>query len=107
MTPTFDKIHLKFKLNSNNYTFEELKEVAYSLIKEGAIYEKVLGDFLLDWLNPKEYINVKTSGSTGQPKVMKVSKQAMVNSAIATGNYFKMKPGQTALHCLPTHYISG
>lgn len=107
MTPTFDKIHLKFKLNSNSYNFEALKEVAYSLVKEGEYYEKTLGDFLLDWLDPKEYIIVKTSGSTGQPKTMKVSKQAMVNSAIATGNYFKMTPGQTALHCLPTHYISG
>lgn len=107
MTPTFDKIHLKFKLNANNYTAEELKEVAYSLVKEGAPYEKVMGDFLMDWLDAKDYINVRTSGSTGQPKLMRVSKQAMVNSSIATGNYFKMGPGQTALLCLPTHYIAG
>lgn len=107
MTPTFDKIHLKFKLNANTYDAEELKEVAYSLVKEGAEYEKVMGDFLMDWLDAKDYINVRTSGSTGKPKLMKVSKQAMVNSAIATGNYFKMQPGQTALLCLPTHYIAG
>ncbi|MGV8812702.1 MAG: AMP-binding protein [Gelidibacter sp.] len=107
MTPSFDKIHLKFRLNSNFYDAEELREVAYSLVKEGTPYEKVMGDFLMDWLDSKDYINVKTSGSTGQPKLMKVSKQAMVNSAIATGNYFKMKPGQTALLCLPTHYIAG
>jgi len=107
MTPTFDKIHLKFKLNANYYDAEELREVAYSLVKEGEYYEKMMGDFLMDWLDSKDYINVRTSGSTGKPKVMKVSKQAMVNSAIATGNYFKMKPGQTALLCLPTHYIAG
>lgn len=107
MTPTFDKIHLKFKLNSNTYSAEELKEVAYSLVKEGVYFEKVMGDFLMDWLDAKDYINVRTSGSTGKPKLMKVGKQAMVNSAIATGNYFKMEPGQTALLCLPTHYIAG
>lgn len=107
MTPTFDKIHLKFKLNSNKYSAEELKEVAYSLVKEGAPYEKAMGDFLMDWLDAKDYINVRTSGSTGQPKLMRVSKQAMVNSSIATGNYFKMSPGQNALLCLPTHYIAG
>lgn len=107
MTPTFDKIHLKFKLNGNHYDKEGLSEVAYSLVKEGEYYEKVMGDFLMDWLDSKNYINVKTSGSTGKPKLMKVSKQAMVNSAVATGNYFKMEPGQAALHCLPTHYISG
>ena len=107
MTPTFDKIHLKFKLNANYYDAEDLKEVAYSLVKEGAPYEKVMGDFLMDWLDSNDYIDVKTSGSTGQPKLMKVSKQAMVNSSIATGDYFKMLPGQTALLCLPTHYIAG
>ncbi len=107
MTPAFDKIHLKFKLNSNNYNFDELKEVAYSLIKEGEYYERVMGEFLMDWLDKNDFIEVKTSGSSGQPKLIKVSKQSMVNSAIATGNYFKMKPGDKALHCLPTHYISG
>jgi len=107
MTPTYDKIHFKFKLNGNSYDVEDLKEVAYSLVKEGAPYEKVMGDFLMDWLDAKDHINVRTSGSTGQPKLMKVSKQAMVNSAIATGNYFNMEPGQKALLCLPTHYIAG
>lgn len=107
MTPTFDKIHYKFKLNGNTYDAEDLKEVAYSLVKEGAYYENVMGDFLMDWLDAKDYINVRTSGSTGKPKLMEVSKQAMVNSAIATGNYFNMEPGQKALLCLPTHYIAG
>lgn len=107
MTPTFDKIHYRFKLNANHYTFDELKEVAYSLVKEGALFERVMGEFLMDWLDAKDYIEVKTSGSSGKPKLIKVSKQSMVNSAIATGDYFKMEPGDKALHCLPTHYISG
>ncbi|MFC4722019.1 AMP-binding protein [Geojedonia litorea] len=107
MIPTFDKIHLKFKLNNTNYSHEELKEVAYSLVKEGVYYEKTIGDFLLDWLDDKDYIVVNTSGSTGQPKVMHLHKQVMVNSAIATGNYLQLEPGQTALHCLPTNFIAG
>lgn len=107
MIPTFDKIHLKFKLNNINYTHEELKEVAYSLVKEGVAYEKNAGDFLLDWLNDKDYLNVKSSGSTGLPKDIRIKKQAMVHSSIITGNYFKIKPGDTALHCLPTNFIAG
>ena len=107
MIPTFDKIHLKFKLNNHNYTHEELKEVAYSLVKEGEPYEKNAGDFLLDWLDEKDYLTVKSSGSTGTPKLIRIKKQAMVFSSIATGNYFKMEPGNTALHCLPTNYIAG
>ena len=31
----------------------------------------------------------------------------MVNSAIATGDFFKLEPGDTALHCLPANYIAG
>ena len=34
-------------------------------------------------------------------------KQAMVNSSIATGNYFGLQPGDTALDCLPSHFIAG
>jgi len=107
MIPTFEKIHLKFKLNNINYTHDELKEVAYSLVKEGALYERNAGDFLLDWLDDKDYLTVKSSGSTGIPKNIKISKQAMVFSAIATGNYFNLEPGNTALHCLSTNFIAG
>ncbi|HEX9828270.1 MAG TPA: AMP-binding protein [Flavobacteriaceae bacterium] len=107
MIPTFDKIHLKFKLNGINYSHEELKEVAYSLVKEGEPYERTVGDFLLDWLNDKDYLQVKSSGSTGTPKDIRIQKQAMVYSSIATGNYFKLQPGDSALHCLPTNYIAG
>ncbi|RKE95185.1 AMP-binding protein [Ichthyenterobacterium magnum] len=107
MTPTFDKIHLKFKFNSNKYTFKDLKEVAYSFVKEGDEFEKNIGDFFLDWLDDKPYIETKTSGSTGVQKVIRLSKQAMVNSAIATGDYFNLKPGDSALHCLPCNYIAG
>jgi len=107
MTPKYDKVHLKFKLNGNNYDHEELKEVAYSLVKEGMPYENIIGDFLLDWLDEKDYLIIKTSGSTGTPKPIKVMKQAMVNSSISTANFLKFEPGNTALHCLPTKYIAG
>ncbi|MBR9847402.1 MAG: AMP-binding protein [Algicola sp.] len=107
MTPTFDKIHLKFKLNGISYDHDELKEVAYSLVKEGESFEKVAGNFLLDWLDNKDYVLVSTSGTTGLPKTIKISKTHMVNSAIMTGDYFNIQPGDTALHCLPSRYISG
>ncbi|MGM5471154.1 AMP-binding protein [Flavobacteriaceae bacterium LMO-SS05] len=107
MIPTFDKIHLKFKLNNHSYSHEELKEVSYSLVKEGEAYERIAGHFLLDWLDEKDYIEVNTSGSTGLPRTIQLSKQAMVNSSIATGNYLKLTPGKTALHCLPSNYIAG
>ena len=107
MTPDFTKVHNRFKFNGLHFNHEELKEVAYSLIKEGLPYEKIIGDFLTDWLNTNGYVFVNTSGSTGQPKRIKLSKQAMVNSAIATGDFFNLKPGDKALLCLPSEYIAG
>ncbi|SHH48662.1 AMP-binding protein [Winogradskyella jejuensis] len=107
MTPSFNKIHNRFKFNGHHFSHEELKEVAYSLIKEGQPFSQTMGDFLTDWLNNDDFLFVNTSGSTGQPKRIKLQKQAMVNSAIATGDFFGLKPGDTAMNCLPSHYIAG
>ena len=107
MTPNTGKVHDKFKLNGVNYTSQDLKQVALNLIKEGESYEKANGSFLLEWLNDKDYIIVNTSGSTGKPKAIKLKKQVMVNSAIATGAFFNLKPVKRILHCLPSDYIAG
>ncbi|MBC8754557.1 AMP-binding protein [Kordia sp. YSTF-M3] len=107
MIPTFKNIHVKFKLDGNYFDREGLKEVAYSFVKEGKPYEQALGDFLIDWLDEKEYVVVFTSGSTGKPKSIRLNKQAMVHSALATGDFFGIKPGDSALQCLPSNFIAG
>lgn len=107
MTPNYTNVHLKFKLDGLSYKYEDLMEVAYSYIKEGLPYQEDLGNFLLDWLDNTDYIKVKTSGSTGKPKKLKIKKQAMVNSAIATGDFFKLNPGDKILNCLPSNFIAG
>ncbi|WP_338733873.1 AMP-binding protein [Mangrovimonas cancribranchiae] len=104
---TFKQIHHKFKLNGIHFSFEELKEVSYSFIKEGEDFEKQIGHFLLEWLDNNPFLNLKTSGSTGNPKLIKINKQAMVNSALATGDFFNLSPGKSALLCLPASYIAG
>jgi O-succinylbenzoic acid--CoA ligase len=38
---------------------------------------------------------------------IKVPKQAMVNSALATGTYFNLGASTKALHCLPAQYVAG
>ncbi|GGI57799.1 AMP-binding protein [Winogradskyella haliclonae] len=107
MTPSFNKIHNRFKFNGHHFSHEEFKEVAYSLIKEGDYHERITGDFLIDWLNDDDFVFAETSGSTGVPKRIKLQKQAMVNSAIATGDFFGLKPGDKALNCLSSSYIAG
>ena len=107
MTPNYTNVHIKFKLDGLNYRFEDLMEVAYSYVKEGESYQKELGNFLLDWLDAKDYVIVKTSGSTGKPKKLKIKKDAMINSAITTGDFFNLQPGNKVLHCLPSNFIAG
>ena len=106
-TLTYHNVHNLFKLNGFHLNRNDLCRVAYSFIKEGEEFEKSVGDFILDWFDNKSYIEMTTSGTTGTPKLIRVNKQAMVNSALATGDFFELEPGDKALHCLPTKYIAG
>ena len=105
--PHYTKIHNRFLLNGFSYDRDGLKMVANSFIKEGDKYEQYLGDFLLDWLDSSETINLTTSGTTGASELISFKKQALVNSAIATGEFFDVNVGDCALHCLPSNFIAG
>lgn len=105
--PNYTNIHNRFLLNGNHYRFDDLFEIAYSFIKEGAPHEKAIGDFLMDWIRPNKIISLRTSGSTGKPKLIQYNKQAMVNSALATGDHFGVQIGDSALHCLNADFIAG
>lgn len=104
---TYHDVHFQFKLDGIHLNREQLCSVAYSYIKEGSEHEKPVGAFILDWFDEKNYIEMTTSGSTGIPKIVKINKQAMVNSALATGVFFDLQPGDKALHCLPVKFIAG
>ena len=64
-------------------------------------------NFLEEWNNDSPYVEVKTSGSTGEPKRMRVEKRRMLNSACITCDFLGLKRGDTALLCLSTDYIAG
>lgn len=66
-----------------------------------------LNDFLDEWNNPKDTVEVQTSGSTGVPKCIRVEKQRMLNSARITCDFLGLKAGDTALLCMPLDYIAG
>lgn len=101
------EVHPDFQINKLHFNNEELAAVAYSYIKEGEPYEEAVGNFLLDWLNEKDYVVARTSGSTGPPKKIRLKKKHMINSALATGKFFELPANTTALHCLPSKFIAG
>jgi O-succinylbenzoic acid--CoA ligase len=104
---TYKNIHNRFKLNGIHISREEMFYVAYCFIKEGKPFEQHIGTFLLDWFDEKSYIELTTSGTTGDPKVIRIEKQAMLDSALATGDFLGLEPGNTMLHCLPTNFVAG
>ncbi len=105
--PEYNKVHNLFKLNGFHINRENLCRVAYSFVKEGQEYEKSVGDFILDWFDKKDYMEMSTSGTTGDPKPIRIEKKAMMESALATGDFFDLSPGNKVLHCLPMKYVAG
>ncbi|CAM1364978.1 O-succinylbenzoic acid--CoA ligase [Tenacibaculum litopenaei] len=63
--------------------------------------------FLKQWFDTTPTLTVRTSGSTGVPKPIALSKEAMKASALATGTFFELPAKTSALICLSVNYIAG
>lgn len=66
-----------------------------------------LADFMREWLDAKDWVHGQTSGSTGTPKQLKLSKEAMTESAARTCAFLGLAPGVTAYLCMPVKYVGG
>lgn len=93
--------HINFKLQGKS--FKSVTE----LIDFSRIISQEINSFLIQWFDTNSYVEVKTSGSTGKPRVIHLQKNHMVNSAIATGKFFKLQENTTALLCMSPNYIAG
>lgn len=96
-------------LNSKIYPLEELIDYSQKAIasKDVPEWKKNVFQFLITWLDDKDYIMQYSSGTTGSPKELKLSKDSMIKSAQKTCDYFHLRFGQTASLCLPIEYIAG
>ena len=101
-------LHPAFKLNGKHFASPEiLRKYALKLGETGIGEEVAIGNFIVEWLNSEDFIQVKTSGSTGEPKAINLKKEQVFNSAAATVKYFSLKEGTKALLCLSSEYIAG
>ena len=64
-------------------------------------------EFIAQWHDASDTVEVHTSGSTGTPKVMLVEKHRMLASARMTCDFLGLKPGDTALLCMSVDFIAG
>ncbi len=97
--------------NKNFHKDFQLNGKLFSSVEELLFFSKNLSDstqqFLHNWFSDDDFLIVQTSGSTGKPKSIRINKECMINSALATGTFFSLPEKTSALLCLSTHYIAG
>lgn len=69
--------------------------------------EKKVNDFVHEWEDSNNHIIAKTSGSTGAPREILLSKDVMRHSAQLTGHYFDFSSSSVLLCCLNPDFIAG
>lgn len=94
----------KLTINGEDLQGEEIVRYCMGIGREDL---SQLGIFVKEWLSDSPGIALQTSGSTGEPKTMRVQKDQMLASAAMTAEYFGFDKAQTALLCLPVKYIAG
>lgn len=70
-------------------------------------YAQRVLQFCQQWLCGQETFTLHTSGSTGQPKTILLTRAQMVTSAHWTGQALGLQAGDHALVCLSATYIAG
>jgi O-succinylbenzoic acid--CoA ligase len=86
------------------FSFEEIKNAIPSFLGD---YELNSILFCRDWLLGKVKFQLTTSGSTGVPKPIELTRYQMEASALATASALGLKKADIALVCLNTAYIAG
>ena len=89
---------MEVRLNGRVYTcLEQLREQA----------DEELFLFLEEWFDDRSYVLGHTSGSTGAPKEIQLSKADMRASARMTNAFFAIDRESVLLLCLSVSYIAG
>lgn len=95
------KLHPSFELNGTSFkNTQELLHFSESLSNS-------IHTFLKQFFDEADAVKLHTSGSTGAPKIIEIKKGFMVNSALATGDFFDLGKDTTALLCMNPEFIAG
>lgn len=96
-----NNFHTSFQLNGKRFSSSD------EIIQNASNISNKYANFFKEWFSDDTHIIIKTSGSTGIPKNIQLQKAHIINSAIMTGDFFKLAPKTTALCCLPIEFIAG
>jgi len=100
----------------NNYSFPsitingrevEIKDILGKTATAGSKFESTTFLFIQNWFSPADAFIQHTSGSTGIPKPIAITRKQMITSAQMTQQALDLKANDTSLVCLDTEYIAG
>lgn len=64
-------------------------------------------DFIEEWIGQENFIRVHTSGSTGEPKEIKLEKSFVTESALRTNIFFHISQDSKLYSCVSPDFIGG
>jgi len=84
-----------------------INDIVKSAVAASSDFEQRTFDFISSWLQGKESFIQNTSGSTGEPKQIIITRGQMITSAKMSIDALGLKRGYNALLCISPDYIGG
>ncbi|SNR63012.1 AMP-binding protein [Hymenobacter mucosus] len=107
MTADSDLLPVSLLLNGREFFYADIQQYPANSPTDLNGYEARVLDFCRQWLNGAQEFGLRTSGSTGQPQSITMSRRQLEASARRTGDYFDLGPGDRMLVCLNCEFVGG
>jgi len=101
------KLPDSFLLNGREFAYADIAQYPANSPTELNGYEARVLEFGRQWLTGSQKFAQRTSGSTGEPQIITLTRRQLAASARRTGDYFDLGPGERALVCLNCEFIGG
>jgi o-succinylbenzoate---CoA ligase len=98
---------MKFKVQGQQFSKSDLELWCWDNLAYVQPWERSHLLFILQWLSRSPNLEVRTSGTTGEPKKISLSKQMMTESARLTKEALKLSDHSKVVACLPSQFIAG
>jgi o-succinylbenzoate---CoA ligase len=100
---------MKYPFNTVHFNGRDVRitEILNGSASPASPFESASFAFISNWLGEAEVFRQQTSGSTGAPKIILISRTAMISSAKMTQQALQLEEGNSALLCLDPNYIAG
>lgn len=90
-----------------NITYKQRKLTPGSENAESDEYLRLVSGFVAEWRSGKELFTLHTSGSTGAPKLIEVTRSQMEASARATLAFLDLSQSSPVTLCIDARYVGG